>query len=302
MTEIKSNEWMKSLDSNAPITTLSIPGTHDSGTKFCTYNNASQCQDTSIIRQLQNGYRFLDIRLCLSGETMIVVHSRANCFTGKEKKTKLTLEKVLHQCYEFLENNPFETIFMSIKKDRGFGGNEFARTLLEKYYKNKMGRWFLENRNPLLSEVRGKIVLLRRYKIRKSRCFSDNNSGINLSDWPDQKAKNSFEGKIFSTTRLDKKESLIIAKVQDRYMFDPEIKWKECVLPVLKSNIIENDSLSINFLSTAYKLSPKGNASVVNKYFRRFEMVKGKKYGIVAVDFADKEMARKIFLTNKFVK
>lgn len=301
MTEIKSNEWMKSLDGNLPITSLSIPGTHDSGTKFCTYKNASQCQDTSIIQQLQNGYRFLDIRLCMTGETMIVVHARANCFTGKEKKTKLTLDKALHQCYEFLEHNPFETIFMSIKKDRGFGGNEFARILLEKYFKRKMGRWFLENRNPKLNEVRGKIVLIRRYKIRKSPCFSDNNSGINLSEWPDQKSKKDFQGKIFSATRLDKKESRVTAKVQDRYMFAPEIKWKECVLPVLKTNI-EKETFGINFLSTAYKLSPKENASVVNKYFRRFETEKGKNYGIVVVDFADKEIARKIFLANKFIK
>lgn len=301
MYENKNNQWMKALDNNARITSISIPGTHDSGTQFCAYKKAGQCQDASIRKQLLSGYRFLDIRLCLCGEKMIVVHGHANCHSNKELKSKLTFDRVLTECYEFLEHNPTETIFMSIKKDRGFGVNEFARNLLEQHYKKKMGRWFLENRNPLLKEVRGKIVLLRRYKIIKSRYFSDNNSGINLSYWPDQKNKQELNNKTFEATRFDKKDCYLTANVQDRYMVDPETKWKECILPTLETPP-EEHTLRINFLSSAYKLSPKANAKVINEHFKKYDLASGKNYGIVVADFADKEIAQKIFSTNNFVE
>ena len=45
--------WMKDVDDNTLITTMSIPGTHDSGATHSIFDVAGKCQDTTIKTQLE---------------------------------------------------------------------------------------------------------------------------------------------------------------------------------------------------------------------------------------------------------
>lgn len=57
---------MKNLNDSTDVSTLSIPGTHDSAT-YATpcygFVKLSQCQVLSIKEQLSSGIRYLDIRI-----------------------------------------------------------------------------------------------------------------------------------------------------------------------------------------------------------------------------------------------
>ena len=77
-----------------------------------------QCQDTDIKTQLENGYRYLDIRLVLKKDNFILKHNFAKC--KKERSifsTPLTLDDVLEDIYTFLDKHPSETVIFCAKKE-----------------------------------------------------------------------------------------------------------------------------------------------------------------------------------------
>ena len=88
-----------------------------------------QCQDTDIKTQLENGYRYLDIRLVLKNDNLILKHNFAKC--KKERSifsTPLTLDDVLEDIYTFLDKHPSETvIFCAKKENRGISRNMIGR-------------------------------------------------------------------------------------------------------------------------------------------------------------------------------
>lgn len=58
--------WMASLDDSLPISALSIPGSHDSGTFSCRWwqiCDFTQCQTLKVAQQLQAGLRAFDLRV-----------------------------------------------------------------------------------------------------------------------------------------------------------------------------------------------------------------------------------------------
>jgi len=76
-------KWMSLLDRKLKINEINIPGTHDSGT----YNVAivkspiAQTQYLNIKEQLENGIKYLDIRLSLDDEKNVYLsHEDATCY------------------------------------------------------------------------------------------------------------------------------------------------------------------------------------------------------------------------------
>ncbi|KAK3953174.1 PLC-like phosphodiesterase [Pseudoneurospora amorphoporcata] len=56
------NRWMAELDPSYPLSALSIPGTHNSPTCYVALPSV-RCQAVSVREQLDNGVRFLDVRV-----------------------------------------------------------------------------------------------------------------------------------------------------------------------------------------------------------------------------------------------
>ncbi|MGH7867894.1 MAG: phosphatidylinositol-specific phospholipase C domain-containing protein, partial [Candidatus Dormibacteraceae bacterium] len=65
--------WMRDIPDDTPVTVLSIPGTHDSG---CIGGplGVAQTQDLDLFHQLDAGIRFLDIRLAQYQDDLVVHH------------------------------------------------------------------------------------------------------------------------------------------------------------------------------------------------------------------------------------
>lgn len=167
--EIKSVEkiqpnWMEKMDGNLMLSQLSIPGTHDSGTKLVS-TSLARCQNFSIRAQLYHGIRFFDIRLKYENSSLKLFHDNLRC--------DLDFTQVLDWCSQYLQEFKNETILMSVKSEGGDICDAFRTTI------NNYKKLFLETKIiPTLEESRGKIVLFCRIN------FPGN--GIQLYDgWKD---------------------------------------------------------------------------------------------------------------------
>lgn len=292
--------WMQQLDDTLPLWSLSIPGTHDSCTQYCTFPIIFCCQNTSIAEQLEHGFRFLDIRLSFHNDQMYAVHGKSDCKTSHGQL--LTFDSVVDNCLSFLKAHPGETILMSIKKDRSYPSEpeDFHRILLEKYYEVNPQSWYIQNRTPILKEARGKIVLLRRYSLFNPPIYTDQNSGLNFSIWPDQESKHSTQGLVFHMDSISGDEPQNEIFVQDRYSFPPSVKWTDCVLPVL-SEACRPKMWYLNFLSTMAQGCPKRSSQSINLSFLNHPLSQGS-HGVIICDFGSPQLAEKVYKTNNGVK
>ena len=148
--------WMARLDGNRPISTLSIPGTHDSGAASIPEQpaaifRASHCQNFSPVAQLYDGIRAFDIRL------------KEDLHYGHTMKCRDSFDSTMVAWDDFLNKYTSEVIVCLIGSDEG---GKWGETLTNNYYKliKKYSHRFIENFNPAtpLDSVRGKILVIRR--------------------------------------------------------------------------------------------------------------------------------------------
>lgn len=178
--------WMSSLPSTLPLSALSIPGTHNSHTHYRALPSV-RCQHASINQQLENGIRFLDIRAQPTSATdankrdMYLVHGVFPVsLTGPKY-----LASILETCYRFLEENPSETILVSLKREGpGKATDELFSDILERhYFAPNRGRWYTGHAVPYLGDVRGKLVLIRRY-MHHPTTLAPTPHGLDATAWP----------------------------------------------------------------------------------------------------------------------
>lgn len=277
------------LDEDKFIFCVNIVGTHDSATAYVDMENTARCQDKTIAEQLKLGVRLLDIRLGKKGESFYLVHALANCYCDEDKKRQMTFDEVFSLCKDFLKENPKEFIILSIKQDRGIMSKGFFPQFYNRYIKDNESFWYLKNDLPTVGECRGKMVLMRRCKVRRKFTL-ENQWGLDFSFWKDQ-AKNKM------TALPVKLNSDTTALVQDRYSLKKEDKW-QCSKAYLDIAHTDKSSLNVHFISTSAKTdgSLLGTAEYINKNFMAYELKKGS--GWILCDFVTKEIAEKIMMSN----
>ena len=187
----KYSSWMATMPDNIPLSAISIPGTHNSHTHYRALPSV-RCQVHDVKTQLENGIRFLDIRVqpvhAIDAEKkdLYLVHGAFPIsLTGPKY-----LEPVLKVCYDFLVANPSETVLISLKRE-GVGSatdEHLARILQDHYIAPKQSCWYTNPSIPYLGTVRGKLVLIRRYNVAEPP-FSPSPSnpsatGIDATAWP----------------------------------------------------------------------------------------------------------------------
>ena len=280
------------LNGDVYLSVLNLAGTHDSATAYVAMEKVCRCQRLTIAQQLGIGVRLFDIRLFRKGGDFYLCHAIADCFTDSEKKERLSFDSLLELFYAFLKENPDEVLVVSVKQDRGIKLPCFFSAFFNKYIKDNEEKWFLENRNPTLSECRGKIVLMRR--CIRSFGFRDKSScGLDFSHWRDQASKRKFHPR-----RLVLKKGLT-AMIQDRYGLSYYDKWEKSAKPFLDSCETSRDKFAIHFISTAFR--EKGadltrGAEEINGKFAEYTL--GKNRGWIFVDFADEKIISKIMNSN----
>ncbi|CAN8098676.1 unnamed protein product [Discula destructiva] len=181
------SSWMAHLRNEYPLSMLSIPGTHNSPTCYVALPSV-RCQAVGVREQLDNGVRFLDVRVSCSRDSadLPLVHS---VFPISLTGTKYFAD-LLTEIYAYLDDNPSETVLMSIKREgTGRGTDHNLSQHLHAHYcaGDDARRWFTEPRIPLLGEARGKIVLVRRFRIDDNLCGEHGGRGwgLDAAAWPD---------------------------------------------------------------------------------------------------------------------
>ncbi|KAG0134110.1 PLC-like phosphodiesterase [Tuber indicum] len=169
--------WMERLKDETPLSLISIPGTHNTPTCYPALPTV-RCQAVGPKQQLENGIRFFDIRCHVD---------RANALTLVHGAFPISLvgckglSEVLKDAYSFLDGNPHECIIVSLKREgRGDADDaKFAKVLKEGYIDKEAPRWYLEDSIPTLGQVRGKVILFRRFTLPSDI----HQFGINAEHW-----------------------------------------------------------------------------------------------------------------------
>ena len=284
-----SADWMKDLPDDMPLSEVVLPGTHDSATKNVQLAYFSKCQALSIGEQLNAGFRYLDIRLGASGETLKLMHGFTNCTkSGFPWAGTLVLDDVLTDCYAFLSEHPTETIVFAVKHEHGSETPEQFEALLSAYIEKKPDAWLLSDEIPSVGEARGKIVLLRHYEDKSMPvptlglpCYWQTQNGH------DDVTPNAATHKNGSYTLI----------VQDRYEYDTPDK-----LAAFKKGLAAAQTgksfLSVNFLST------KGTAAFGHPFAFAKELnaallsMTEPLSGWIVVDFGSSTIAEHIYSCN----
>ena len=287
-------KWMARVGDDVFISDIYIPGTHDSGSECADLAYFSKCQSSGIDIQLKEGYRYLDVRLEVSGKEddkeLVFCHGFCKCRKGPWPWSPvLGLEEVLNECYAFLDANPTETIIFAVKMEQGDDVKTFQE-LLHSYIDKDPGRWYLGDSIPRLAECRGRLVLFRRYE---DACGYGKQSGIQLF-WEDQ--GNKTDTGMNAAVETVNGYTLI---VQDRYKYNAADKWKAFTAGLEKSTT-ENADLRISFLSTngPQKFGhPYTHARVLNKNFMTADLSEYAPSWII-LDFSDSVKAQLIYDLN----
>ncbi|MDW7690612.1 phosphatidylinositol-specific phospholipase C [Flammeovirgaceae bacterium SG7u.111] len=275
------SNWMGAIDGNLILSQFTIPGTHDSGARFdhAILSGTAKCQDLTIGQQLESGTRFLDIRCRHYYDSFTIHHGVVY--------QQMNFDDVLNYCFNFLDANPSETIIMSVKKEHTDEGNtQSFEATFDGYVAANPNRWYLAENVPALKDVRGKIVLLRRFGA------SNIPKGINASAWQDN-------------TTFEMNTSQANIKVQDKYTVpNNNDKWNdvEGLLNEAKAN--SSDKLYINFES-GYKPGWFGIPSIptVSNFINPkiegyFTPQKYGRFGILVMDFAESTKNNLIVQSN----
>ena len=278
--------WMDKIDDDTPLSLISIPGSHNAAAQYITPSYFLRCQSSSIEEQLKMGYRYFDINVKLKNNRLVMAHDIGTCRKGSFYFSgTLYFEEVIASFKTFLQENPSETIICALRTENDGEEESKAIALINEIIKQEIEGWYLENNIPLLSEVRGKIVLATRYQ---------DDLGLNIA-WKDQGSEEILSvGYEENWINLYEKVA-----VQDRYHYDIANKWR-IVQQQLLNCPADYDTLSINFLSASYGRLPHPvkYAEEINELFDTTKLQQNTCYGIVVFDFGDNNLASKVIDTN----
>lgn len=283
------SNWMGLLADSKLLSELSIPGTHDSASRYLN-DPRLVTQTASIGEQLGAGIRFLDIRVGYAGGRFRLYH--------EDTYLNLRFGQVRDVCKTFLQSHPRETIIMSLKKedkapsDGNVKGVNFQSRFAQ-YVAETPKLWYLGNNIPTLGDARGKIVLFRRFAIDKA---TPTDVGINAFDeYPNPAGGSTFTIKGPPKLEVQDEFGLLNTKIAS--------KWDAIEKLLTRASAPGNTSvLYVNFCSAAGKLEvdyPLSATSTINPKLEAYFTSHPKgRFGIVLTDFQTTDINTRIVRTN----
>lgn len=273
--DLQADAWMSKLSDERSVTSLSIPGTHNSGALYEPIRGTAACQTLTIRQQLDAGVRFFDIRCRHENDQFTIYHGPVF--------QNLTFAQVEKTMAEFLAEHPKEVLLVSIKQESSPRNNtrSFEDTV-RRYIDDTEDLYSTSNSLPRLGDVRGKIVLIRRF-------VAGSELGIVATNW----GHNGF----FQGRQLF---------IQDRFeLTDVKAKWI-VVERAFKHSISSKDEgiLHLHFTSGYIKnllgipnLVTVSNAT--NKKLAEYLVNKpAARLGCVVTDFATPKLSRAVYSLN----
>lgn len=330
--------WMKYVDDNKYLDELSIPGTHDSGT--CSVDNDTEpqssqakCQQDYIPTQLLEGIRYFDIRLGKDDKNGDPGIDHGRCYLLKKDGGYMHLSDVIGYFKTFLSEKPSEALIMLVSRGNDEATDESVTTAFAKVMGKDPDLFYTSSRVPTLGEVRGKIVLLRRFGLA-GNSVSGHTWGLDLTQWDDKIKAHSGQSMClvqdargFETTGNagDKEPYCTKVYAQDHYNCtgSSKIDWVDMALKAAAEfkrstvDITAADGTTvqatercwfINYTSCTQN-NPFTAARVVDEHLYKSPYINPsgtgdtksdylKHIGIIASDFVDAALARSIYQRN----
>lgn len=226
--------WMADQPDDRSLAALSIPGTHDSGARFEPAAGLAKTQELTIAEQLSAGVRFLDIRCRHADDQLLIYHGAID--------QNQTLAELLATVENFLDEHPTETILASVKEEATPTGA--TRTFEATFATYLSDRWYLAPTVPRLGEVRGKLVLLRRFPATALPL------GIDAAPWADNATFT-----ITNTATL---------RVQDEYVVtDNAAKWDAVTALLDEARAATSTTLFLDYTSGYQTMAALPNIPIV---------------------------------------
>jgi 1-phosphatidylinositol phosphodiesterase len=193
---------MASQADTASLDALTIPGTHDTMALYEPAAGTAQAQTIDLADQYAAGIRYVDIRCVDVDDSFGIYH-------GPEYE-KASFDDVIDTTLQFLDDHPTETIVMSVKQEAdNNGATQSFEATFDGYVAKQPNRWYTNDFVPTLGDVRGNIVLLRRFDAVMTPL------GIDGSAWADNTT--------FTLTNADS-----TLTIEDNYVVaDPATKWMQ---------------------------------------------------------------------------
>lgn len=170
--DLTQPSWMKAIGDDRPLLSLSIPGTHDSASVGYG-GDAVQNQSMSIPDQLRAGIRYLDFRCRLDNGDLQFHHG----FVWMHK----TCASGFADVASFLAKHPSETVLIKLQQEYSERPNAELQAAFDPIlatYAHVIWQGYNETQNPRLGEVRGKIVIVKRFNERQRNGLTYNDFNI----------------------------------------------------------------------------------------------------------------------------
>ncbi|KKF95519.1 1-phosphatidylinositol phosphodiesterase [Ceratocystis platani] len=160
-------DWMASIADDVPLSSLSIPGTHNSMT-YDLKSSLLQTQDVTLADQLIGGIRYIDVTCRQDDGYMVVFHGLSD--TGH------LFSVALGTIYNFLDDHPRETIILRIQRGGLLDNSQNFFKVMEKFFVrgttlgNDASRYIYSQSNdrtaalPTMGKLRGKVLILQDFK------------------------------------------------------------------------------------------------------------------------------------------
>lgn len=320
-----SDAWMKDLPDDAYLSSINMPGTHDTGTAAAVQDaipclSLTSCQSYYYDEQLSVGARAFDIRCNAqkdkaSPSDVNIIHGSQlwKCFD--RDGSNLTLEDILSESKKFLQKYPSETIVLTVKPDAG--STEGLARAIGSFIKNNGDFVWKGSGTPSLGEARGKIVFVRRYTIDTNK-YDPSDDGLqtawfgpDLSDWDSHDySAQKYAVKIYPHSGSTADDPNISFYVQDAYSTTAGKKW-EYITGTMKqttgndpSHAIPADSWIYNYTSAATGF-PLGLTRDINPRLAKDDASDGAGYidnrrlGMVMLNFINGPLSKLIYETNR---
>jgi 1-phosphatidylinositol phosphodiesterase len=283
---VTGDKWMARFSGELPISRLTLPGTHDTMALYETVYGTAICQTLTLNDQLIKGVRCLDIRARHFRNSFPIHH-------GVEFQ-KAFFDNVINTASAFLKKNPSETIIILLKPEWKAERNtrSFEATLQNYISRYPSNLFYTKSTIPKLKDVRGKIVLVRRFPGRL---------GIDATSWPDNPTSVVKVGPYVMSQDLYKLNFLKDPDITNFY----DRKWSLLYDGMIKSTEdIKGGYLRFNFSSATIMYNPalpqiRGVANDINQRLNAFfEKQPPGSFGAIMMDFATPELIEKIYRSN----
>ena len=271
---------MSKIDDATNLAALSIPGTHESAALYEPVPGTAKCQNETLAEQLASGVRYFDIRCRDLNDQFAIFHGPID--------EQQTFDQVLATMSDFLDQHPTETVIMSIKEESTPEGTtrSFEATF-DTYTAQAPDRWYLGAAVPALGDVRGKIVLLRRFTATMLPL------GIDATMWADNAT--------FAISDADAK-----LQVEDQYMVtSTSTKWMEITTNIDAARAASDGTLYLTYTSGYMTSNGLPNvpsvANVIDPMLDTYLSDPGAAHahlGTMAIDFIDEYEASLVAGTN----